>query len=132
MKGQNEKNVVEDAKIPSPRVKRNKTGPNQLSYKESNVSAKHVQSEDIGGTTELKRLLTPINLFEDECIFCHSFRTSQVIQFIIFNIYCLGTDVIPQFQFHRSMVCYLKGRVVSIEEGNSSNAIYVHKNCLEW
>ncbi|XP_039837801.1 protein BREAST CANCER SUSCEPTIBILITY 1 homolog isoform X4 [Panicum virgatum] len=111
LKGQNEKNVVEDAKIPSPRVKRNKTGPNQLSYKESNVSAKHVQSEDIGGTTELKRLLTPINLFEDECIFCHSFRTSQ---------------------FHRSMVCYLKGRVVSIEEGNSSNAIYVHKNCLEW
>ncbi|XP_039800490.1 BRCA1-associated RING domain protein 1-like isoform X4 [Panicum virgatum] len=110
-KGQNEKNVVEDAKISPPRVKRNKTGPNQLSYKKNNVSAKHVLPEDSGGTTELKRLLTPINLFEDECIFCHSFRTSQ---------------------FHKSMVCYLKGRIVSIEEGNSSNAIYVHKNCMEW
>ncbi|PVH62205.1 hypothetical protein PAHAL_3G236200 [Panicum hallii] len=111
LKGQNKKKLIEDAKKSSPRVKRNKTGPNQLSYKESNVSAKHVLSEDIGGTTELKRLLTPINLFEDECIFCHSFRRSQL---------------------HGSMVCYLKGRVVSIEEGNSSNAIYVHKKCLEW
>ncbi|CAN6346403.1 unnamed protein product [Urochloa humidicola] len=30
------------------------------------------------------------------------------------------------------MVCCLKGRVVSIEEGNLSNAIYVHEKCLVW
>ncbi|CAN6341612.1 unnamed protein product [Urochloa humidicola] len=30
------------------------------------------------------------------------------------------------------MLCYLKGRVVSIEEGNLSNAIYVHEKCLVW
>ncbi|TKW26658.1 hypothetical protein SEVIR_3G204500v4 [Setaria viridis] len=93
-------------------LKRNKTGPNQLSYRESNVSTKHVLSKDIGGTTELKRLQTPINLFEDECIFCHSFRTDEEI--------------------HGPMVYYVKGRLVSIEEGNLSKAIYVHKKCLMW
>jgi BRCA1-associated RING domain protein 1 len=30
------------------------------------------------------------------------------------------------------MVCYLKGRVVSIDECDSSDAIYVHRKCLEW
>ncbi|CAL4894124.1 unnamed protein product [Urochloa decumbens] len=112
LKGQHEKNAVQAAKISSPPVKRNKTGPNQLLYRKSNVSTKHALSVDIGGTTELKRLPTPINLFEDECIFCHSFRTID--------------------EFHGPMVCYLKGRVVSIEEGNLSNAIYVHERCLEW
>ncbi|CAL4908783.1 unnamed protein product [Urochloa decumbens] len=112
LKGQHEKNVVQASKISCPPVKRNKTGPNQLSYRKSNVSTKHVLSEDIGGTTELKRLPTPINLFEDECVFCHSFRTCG--------------------EFHGPMVCCLKGRVVSTEEGNLSNAIYVHEKCLEW
>uniref|UniRef100_K3Z602 PHD-type domain-containing protein n=1 Tax=Setaria italica TaxID=4555 RepID=K3Z602_SETIT len=71
-----------------------------------------VFKRDIGGTTELKRLQTPINLFEDECIFCHSFRTDEEI--------------------HGPMVCYLKGRLVFIEEGNLSKVIYVHKKCLMW
>ncbi|AQK72245.1 BRCA1-associated RING domain protein 1 [Zea mays] len=65
------------------------------------MSRKRAFSEEIGGATALKSLPTPIGLFEDECVFCHSFRTSQ-------------------------------GRVVSIDECDSSDAIYVHRKCLEW
>jgi BRCA1-associated RING domain protein 1 len=43
--------------------------------------------QDAGRATELKRLPTPINLFEDECVFCHSFRTTEVIQFKSFCSY---------------------------------------------
>uniref|UniRef100_A0A0A8ZVQ3 Uncharacterized protein n=1 Tax=Arundo donax TaxID=35708 RepID=A0A0A8ZVQ3_ARUDO len=67
-------------------------------------------SGDVEGATELKKLPTPINLFEDECVFCHSFRTSP---------------------FHGKMVRYLNGRMVSIDEGNPSNGTYVHRKCLE-
>ncbi|KAG0533682.1 hypothetical protein BDA96_04G214200 [Sorghum bicolor] len=71
------------------------------------MSRKRALSEENEGATSLKSLSTPINLFEDECVFCHSFRTSL---------------------FHGPMVRYLKGRVVSIDEGNSSDAIYVIGN----
>ncbi|XP_062179479.1 BRCA1-associated RING domain protein 1-like [Phragmites australis] len=103
--------VVDESNVSSSGAKLSSTRTHQHSYRESNVSRKRVMSEDIEGASELKRLPTPINLFEDECVFCHSFRTSQ---------------------FHGPMVRYLKGRIVSMDEGNSSNGVYVHKNCLEW
>uniref|UniRef100_A0ACD5TGE6 Uncharacterized protein n=1 Tax=Avena sativa TaxID=4498 RepID=A0ACD5TGE6_AVESA len=58
-----------------------------------------------------KRSPTPIDLFEDECVFCHSFRTGEV---------------------HGPMVQYRKGRIVSSDEGNPTNAKYVHKKCMDW
>jgi BRCA1-associated RING domain protein 1 len=75
--------VVDAGGLPSPDSKQSKIGaggPNKRSRKESNVSKKRVLSQDAGRATELKRLPTPINLFEDECVFCHSFRTTEVIQ----------------------------------------------------
>ncbi|XP_062231685.1 BRCA1-associated RING domain protein 1-like isoform X2 [Phragmites australis] len=110
-KAPNENIVVDEAKVSLSGAKLTNTGPRQHSYRESNVSRKCVLSEDIEGATELKRLPTPINLFEDECVYCHSFRTSP---------------------FHGPMVRYLKGRLVPIDEGNPSNGIYVHRTCLEW
>ncbi|XP_066368318.1 BRCA1-associated RING domain protein 1-like isoform X2 [Miscanthus floridulus] len=115
LKGQILKAVADAGGLPSPDSKQSKIGaggPNKRSRRESNVSRKRVLSQDVGCATELKRLPTPINLFEDECVFCHSFRTTE--------------------SFHGPMVRYLNGRVLSIDEGNSSNAIYVHKECIEW
>ncbi|KAM0857908.1 hypothetical protein ACQ4PT_048150 [Festuca glaucescens] len=63
------------------------------------------------GTTGL-RPPTPINLFEDECVFCHSFRTSE--------------------KFHGPMVQYQNGRILPTNEGNPTNTIYVHKKCMYW
>uniref|UniRef100_A0A0E0H9P3 PHD-type domain-containing protein n=1 Tax=Oryza nivara TaxID=4536 RepID=A0A0E0H9P3_ORYNI len=71
-------------------------------------------SKDMGRATRLKRLQTPINLFEDECVFCHSFRTPP--------------------QFHGPMAHYQKGKLVSSDNGSPcpTDIIYVHKKCLEW
>lgn len=83
--------MADSGESPSPDTKQSKTevgGSNQRSYKENNMSRKGVFSKETGGTTALKSLPTPINLFEDECVFCHSFRTSQVIQIeSIFHTY---------------------------------------------
>jgi BRCA1-associated RING domain protein 1 len=82
LKGGNVKAVADSGESPSPHTKQSKTevgGLNQCSYKEINMSRKRALSEENGGATALKSL-TPINLFEDECVFCHSFRTSLVMQ----------------------------------------------------
>ncbi|KAM0914745.1 hypothetical protein ACQ4PT_011321 [Festuca glaucescens] len=76
------------------------------------VLGKHGKLDDNEDATELKRPPTPINVFEDECVFCHSFRTSE--------------------KFHGPMVMYRKGRIVSSNEGNPNNVIYVHRNCMDW
>ncbi|XP_051228375.1 BRCA1-associated RING domain protein 1 isoform X2 [Lolium perenne] len=34
--------------------------------------------------------------------------------------------------FHGPIVLYRKGRIVSSDEGNPKNAIYVHKECMDW
>ncbi|OQU78210.1 hypothetical protein SORBI_3009G177600 [Sorghum bicolor] len=115
LKGQILKAVADAGGLPSPDSKQSKIGaggPNKRSRKESNVSKKLVLYQDAGRATELKRLPTPINLFEDECVFCHSFRTTELV--------------------HGPMVRYLNGKILSTDKGNSSNAIYVHKKCLEW
>jgi BRCA1-associated RING domain protein 1 len=83
LKGGEVKVVAVSVEPPSPHTRQSKTaigGPNQCSYKEIIMSRKRAFSEEIGGATALKSLPTPIGLFEDECVFCHSFRTSQVIQ----------------------------------------------------
>ncbi|KAL5202001.1 hypothetical protein ABZP36_012953 [Zizania latifolia] len=84
------------------------------SDRENNIPRKHGNygmSEGNKSSTGFKRLQTPINLFEDECIFCHSFRTSQ---------------------FHGPMIHYRKGKLVSNDKGSPSDLIYVHKKCMDW
>lgn len=103
--------MVDATGVSFPGINLSNTGLHQHSYKENNVSRKRGMSEDNEGATGLKKLQTPINLFEDECAFCHSFRISQ---------------------FHGPMVNYLKGKLVSSDKGNSSDIIYVHKKCMEW
>ncbi|KAJ1263379.1 hypothetical protein BS78_09G180200 [Paspalum vaginatum] len=113
-KGPNIEAVLDAGELPSPDSKQSKTGiggSNQHPYMGSNVSRKHALFQVTGGASELKKLPTPIDLFEDECAFCHSFRTGQL---------------------HGPMLRYLKGRIVSMDEDSPSNAIYVHKKCLEW
>lgn len=84
MKGRIVKAEADARGLPSPDTKQSQIGvggPNESSHRESNVSRKRVLSQDTAGATKLKRLPTPTDLFEDECVFCHSFRTSEVIQF---------------------------------------------------
>ncbi|KAK3138439.1 hypothetical protein QOZ80_5AG0368970 [Eleusine coracana subsp. coracana] len=104
--------VMNKAKLPPSDSKLSNPGAHQRSYLKSNVSRKEsVTSKGIEAVTELKSMPTPINLYEDECVFCHSFRTSV---------------------YHGPMVRYLMGRIASSDEGNPSNGIYVHRKCLEW
>ncbi|XP_051222368.1 protein BREAST CANCER SUSCEPTIBILITY 1 homolog isoform X4 [Lolium perenne] len=86
-------------------------GVNASNTKIRNSLGKDGKFEVNEGTTGL-RPPTPINLFEDECVFCHSFRTSE--------------------EFHGPMVQYQNGRIVSTNEGNPTNTIYVHKKCMYW
>ncbi|KAJ3669021.1 hypothetical protein LUZ60_010971 [Juncus effusus] len=55
----------------------------------------------------------PIGLFDDECAFCHSFRTTKVTG---------------------EMLYYQKGKLISSEEADKSTSkvIYVHETCFEW
>ncbi|KAM0835001.1 hypothetical protein ACQ4PT_063218 [Festuca glaucescens] len=107
------KRVHADAtEVASPGVNASTTEQNLHPCKKSKVLGKHGKLDDNEDATELKRPPTPINVFEDECVFCHSFRTSE--------------------KFHGPMVMYRKGRIVSSNEGNPNNVIYVHQNCMDW
>ncbi|XP_047044412.1 uncharacterized protein LOC124648743 [Lolium rigidum] len=105
------KRVRADAtKVASPGVNASNTEENLHPCKKSKGLGKHGKLEDNEDATELRRPPTPINVFEDECVFCHSFRTSE--------------------KFHGPMVMYRKGRIVSSNEGNPNNVMYVHQNCM--
>nr|XP_051205106.1 BRCA1-associated RING domain protein 1-like isoform X2 [Lolium perenne] len=111
------KRVRADAtKVASPGVNASNTEENTEENlhpcKKSKGLGKHGKLEDNEDATELRRPPTPINVFEDECVFCHSFRTSE--------------------KFHGPMVMYRKGRIVSSNEGNPNNVMYVHQNCMYW
>jgi hypothetical protein len=72
------KRVCADAtKVASLGVNASKTGQHLRPCKKSKGLGKHSKLEDYQGDAELRRLQTPINIFEDECVFCHSFRTSE-------------------------------------------------------
>jgi BRCA1-associated RING domain protein 1 len=75
---------VDATKVASRGVNASNTGPHLHPCKKSKGLGKHGRLEDNQGTTESRRMQTPINLFEDECVFCHSFRTSEVICCISF------------------------------------------------
>ncbi|XP_078179578.1 BRCA1-associated RING domain protein 1-like [Carex rostrata] len=60
---------------------------------------------------EKKPRTTPINLFDDECAFCHSFRITEL---------------------YGPIVCYLNGILVESKEVDQKNVIYVHEKCLKW
>ncbi|PNT71034.1 hypothetical protein BRADI_2g21960v3 [Brachypodium distachyon] len=83
----------------------------KYSCTESKGSGKSGALGDNEDATGSRIMQSPINLFIDECVFCHSFRKSE---------------------FHGPMVQYLKGRVVSSNKGNPTNAIYVHEKCIKW
>uniref|UniRef100_J3M8A4 PHD-type domain-containing protein n=2 Tax=Oryza brachyantha TaxID=4533 RepID=J3M8A4_ORYBR len=106
--------MADPNEVSSPSVSLNNSGLHEHSDRHTNTPRKHGNagmSKDNRSATGFKRLQTPINLFEDECIFCHSFRTSQ---------------------FHGPMVHYRKGKLVSSDNDSPSDIIYVHKKCMEW
>ncbi|CAM0954938.1 unnamed protein product [Alopecurus aequalis] len=111
-KGPSKRSRVDATKVVSPCVNARTTGQHPRPCKKIKGLGKHGKLEDNQGATELRRPQTPINLFEDECVFCHSFRTTE--------------------RFHGPMVRYREGRIVSSDEGNLTNAKYVHQNCMVW
>ncbi|XP_048542943.1 uncharacterized protein LOC125521885 isoform X7 [Triticum urartu] len=111
-KGTKRKFVVDATEGASPGVNTSNTGQHQHSRRKGKGPGKHAKLEDNKGATKLGRDQTPIGVFEDECVFCHSFRTSE--------------------PFHGPMVLYRNRRIVPSDEGNPTNAIYVHEKCMVW
>ncbi|XBJ11152.1 hypothetical protein VPH35_015898 [Triticum aestivum] len=111
-KGTKRKFVVDATEGASPGVNASNTGQHQHSRRKGKGPGKHAKLEDNKGATRLGRDQTPIGVFEDECVFCHSFRTSE--------------------PFHGPMVLYHNRRIVPSDEGNPTNAIYVHEKCMVW
>ncbi|VAH20430.1 unnamed protein product [Triticum turgidum subsp. durum] len=112
VKGTKRKFVVDATKGASPGVNASNTGQHLHSRRKGKGPGKHAKLEDNKGATRLGRDQTPIGVFEDECVFCHSFRTSE--------------------QFHGPMVLYHNRRIVPSDEGIPTNAIYVHEKCMVW
>ena len=79
MKGPYKRFRVDATKVASPGVNASNTGQHLRPCKKSKGLGKHGKLKDNQGATELSRLQTPINLFEDECVFCHSFRTVEEV-----------------------------------------------------
>ncbi|VAH08595.1 unnamed protein product [Triticum turgidum subsp. durum] len=111
-KGTKRKFVVDATEGASPGVNTSNTGQHQHSRRKGKGPGKHAKLEDNKGATKLGRDQTPIGVFEDECVFCHSFRTSE--------------------PFHGPMVLYRNRRIVPSDEGNPTNAIYIHEKCMVW
>ncbi|KAF6985232.1 hypothetical protein CFC21_003123 [Triticum aestivum] len=76
-KGTKRKFVVDATEGASPGVNTSNTGQHQHSRRKGKGPGKHAKLEDNKGATKLGRDQTPIGVFEDECVFCHSFRTSE-------------------------------------------------------
>ncbi|KAM3411214.1 hypothetical protein ACQJBY_003076 [Aegilops geniculata] len=111
-KGRKRKFVVDATEGASPGVNASNTGQHLHSHRKGKGPGKYAKLEDNKGATRLGRDQTPIAVFEDECVFCHSFRTSD--------------------EFHGPMVLYHNRRIVPSDEGNPTNAIYVHEKCMVW
>ncbi|KAM3404829.1 hypothetical protein ACQJBY_007747 [Aegilops geniculata] len=111
-KGTKRKFDVDATKGASSGVNASNTGQHLHSRRKGKGPGKHAKLEDNKGATKLGRDQTPIGVFEDECVFCHSFRTSE--------------------PFHGPMVLYHNRRIVPSDEGNPTNAIYVHEKCMVW
>ena len=78
-KGTKRKFVVDATKGASPGVNASNTGQHLHYGRKGNGPGKHAKLEDNKGATRLGRDQTPIGVFEDECVFCHSFRTSEPV-----------------------------------------------------
>ncbi|XP_044977060.1 uncharacterized protein LOC123444413 isoform X2 [Hordeum vulgare subsp. vulgare] len=111
-KGRKRKFFIDTTKGASPGVNASNTGQHLRSCRKGKGPGKHAKLEDNKGATRLGRDQTPIGLFEDECVFCHSFRTSE--------------------PWHGPMVVYHNRRIVPSDEGIPTNAVYVHERCMVW
>ncbi|KAE8817487.1 Protein BREAST CANCER SUSCEPTIBILITY 1-like protein [Hordeum vulgare] len=111
-KGRKRKFGVDATKGESAGVNASNTGEHLRSCRKGKGQGKHARLVDKEGATGLGRVQTPTGVYEDECAFCHSFRTSEPL--------------------HGPMVLYHNGRIVSADDGHPTNAIYVHHKCMVW
>ncbi|XBJ11148.1 hypothetical protein VPH35_015894 [Triticum aestivum] len=93
-------------------VNASNTGQQLPSCRKGKGPGKHAKLKGNDGATGLGRVQTPVGVFEDECIFCHSFRTSEPC--------------------HGPMVLYHDRRIMPNDKGNPTNAVYVHEKCIVW
>ncbi|KAF7007203.1 hypothetical protein CFC21_022163 [Triticum aestivum] len=112
VKGRKRKFGVDATKGESPGVNASNTGDHLRSCRKGKGPRKRARLVDKEGATGLGRVQTPTGLYEDECAFCQSFRTSEPV--------------------HGKMVLYHNGRIVSNDEADVTNAIYVHFKCMVW
>ncbi|KAM3371433.1 hypothetical protein ACQJBY_018694 [Aegilops geniculata] len=112
VKGRKRKFGVDATKGESPGVNASNTGEHLRSCRKGKGPGKRARLVDKEGATGLGRVQTPTGLYEDECAFCKSFRTSEPV--------------------HGPLVRYHNGRIVSSDEADATNAIYVHHKCMVW
>ncbi|KAF3332942.1 BRCA1-associated RING domain protein 1 [Carex littledalei] len=91
------------------------------------------ERKELAGSSVKRLKLTssrlPVGLYEDECIFCHSFRR---------NLEVSGLAVHQQLQIdhlagYGELLCIQKGKVVTEPDtGSKAKVCYAHENCIEW
>ncbi|GJM88919.1 hypothetical protein PR202_ga05500 [Eleusine coracana subsp. coracana] len=120
--------VMNKAKLPPSDSKLSNPGAHQRSYLKSNVSRKEsVTSKGIEAVTELKSMPTPINLYEDECVFCHSFRTSVLkARSTNGSAYCIKFFLATE-DFLEEFACWTKATVAN-EWGENVTHVIVGKH----
>jgi BRCA1-associated RING domain protein 1 len=128
VKGTNKRVCADATKVASPGVNSSNTGQHLRTCKKSKGLGKHGKLEDNQGATELRRPQTPINLFEDECVFCHSFRTCEkVICCISFPYVKLKKDLLKSSYFLLDLkICTF---LVSVSWSNGS--VSGGKDCVQ-
>ncbi|XP_037430477.1 uncharacterized protein LOC119296195 [Triticum dicoccoides] len=91
-KGTKRKFVVDATKGASPGVNASNTGQYLHYHRKGNGPGKRAKLEDNKGASRLGRDQTPIGVFEDECVFCHSFRTSEPCHGPMVRWYCITIE----------------------------------------
>ncbi|KAF6999754.1 hypothetical protein CFC21_015735 [Triticum aestivum] len=112
VKGRKRKFGVDATKGESAGVNASNTREHLRSCRKGKGPGKRARLVDKEGATGLGRVQTPTGLYKDECAFCQSFRTSEPV--------------------HGPLVQYHNGRIVSGDEADATNAIYVHHKCMVW
>ncbi|XP_020101133.1 BRCA1-associated RING domain protein 1-like isoform X3 [Ananas comosus] len=103
------------------------TSESQLSDRQNSMLKKRCQTKEVVkgpkrtkqekvknfqcGQVNKQPLCTPTKLYVDECVFCHTFRTTEA---------------------SGPMLCYVNGELVAAEEANHSNVMHVHQKCFDW
>ncbi|XBJ26183.1 hypothetical protein VPH35_003662 [Triticum aestivum] len=119
-------------------VNASNTGQRLPSCRKGKGPGKHVKLKDNKGATGLGRVQTPVGVFEDGCIFCHSFRTSEpchgpMVLYHDRRIFPMTRETLPTPSMPTRNASFGKApRVQSSSGGTSKNVENEIKRASRW